>query len=359
MKNNKIITVFVVFMMLSTQVHARGGLLSAAKDIIGDIAGVATLGLSKAVTSVASEILADAVYVGFMDQAIIKPLKNSLKPERFNNLLLQCNPDVMDETGNAKPIVANKVNFFIQLLLPFYFLAFLLLALYLLLVSSSPEGRAKAKGSLLRLILSAAVIIFTIPIIQALMDLSLYLTKFIITTNKGNIEIALMTLRAGIDGVWFHIWTTMPFNFWLILPLLLYIIVIAITPFLVIGLRYFMILIFTLLFPAGVFLYSIHFTRGIGRSIIRQSALWVFIQPLIAIIVAVIGITAGPLLKFIPDSTMQTGFGLAGFMALSAAPLMMIGILNFMEIALIAIEAAMEVPVVHIIASTEELEIKE
>jgi hypothetical protein len=358
MKNKKIITVLVLFLVVSAQ--AQGGVT----DIIQGIGNLATAGLWGAVMDVVNEITTDTIYTYFIIKTFITPVKDALEPENFNNLLLQCNPELMGVTGNANPLVENKINFIIKLLLPFYFLAFLLLAIYLLLVSSSPIGRAKAKGSLLRLVLSVAFLWFTIPIIQALMDISLFFTKSVISTNPGNIEVALMTMRDAIgmplvSGLVGHITRIMPLNFWLALPLLLFIAALSMLPFMVIGIRYFMIIIFTLLFPVGIFLYSIHFTRRLGTGIIRQAVLWIFTQPLMAIILSVTGIAAGPLLEFIPDSTMRTAFGLAGLIALSTAPLVMIGILNWIEVLLISVEAAMEVPLVHIIATTEELEVKE
>ena len=352
-KGKKVIVVLTILMILSTGAFA----IALLTDSIGPSL---RHGMPSVVGEVVGGIIRDALYTGFIGEAFFDPVRDALQPSEFFNILQQSNPELILADGDVNPIIDNKVNFFIQLLAPFYLLAFLLLAIYLMFISSSPEGRARAKGSLLRLILSVAFVIFTIPIVQAFLDVSLYLTNFIINTNSGNMEIALKVLRICVDHMWNTIKWKMPFlAFWPMLFIFLFSIILSSIPFIIICMRYFMILVFTMLFPIGIFLYSIHFTQRLGKSIIRQTILWIFIQPLMAIILAVIGIASTPLLSLVSDSTMETGFGLAGFLALGAAPLVMVGIMNWLEALLVLAEAAMEVPSMHLVAEIEELKIKE
>lgn len=350
-KYKKVIIALVLLLMLSSEV-------SAVVDILVEMAKEIPIGFIQAWAAIVGKFLRDLIYAGFVKLIFIDPVKDALQPDAFF-IILKNNPELIYADGNANPIIVNKVNFFIQLLAPFYLLAFLLLAIYLLFVSSSPIGRARAKGSLLRLILSIAFIIFTIPIVQALLDISLYFTNFIIQTNYGNMEIALSVLRSSIDGMWSRAFWTMPFAYWLGVFILLFIILMSIAFFIVIGIRYFMIIVFTLLFPIGIFLYSIHFTHRVGKSIIRQTILWIFIQPLMALILAVTGIASIPLLDLVSDTTMEIGIGLAGFFALGIVPLMMVGILNLVEMLAISF-ATIEAPMMDIaMMELEELEIKE
>ncbi len=352
-KGKKVIVVLMMLLILSTEVFCQ-------IDLIGSVRGSTKSGMSAGLGGVIGEIIRDFIYTFFIGAAFFDPIRDALQPDAFFNILKQSNPELILADGNENPIIGNKVNFFINLLTPFYLLAFLLLALYLMFVSGSPEGRARAKGSLLRLLLSVAFIVFTIPIVQAFLDISLYLTNFIINTNSGNMELALEVLRTCVDHIWNVVKHKMPFlAFWPMLFIFMFGIIISSVPFIVIGMRYFMILIFTMLFPIGIFLYSLHFTQKIGKNIIRQTILWTFIQPLMAAILAVIGIASIPLLSLVKDSTMETGFGLAGFLALGAAPLVMVGILNWLETLLVLVEAAMEVPSMHLAAEIEEMKIEE
>lgn len=354
-KGKKVIVVLTILMILSTGAFAQIPILEGAM-----LMAQLWADFFSALGSVVSGIIRDALYTGFIGEAFFDPVRDALRSDAFFNILQQSNPELIFANGDANPVIEGRVNFFIQLLAPFYLLAFLLLAIYLMFISSSPEGRARAKGSLLRLILSVAFVIFTIPIVQAFLDVSLYITNFIINTNSGNMEIALKVLRTCVDHMWDTIKWKMPYlAFWAMLFIFLFSIILFSTPFIIIGMRYFMILVFTMLFPIGIFLYSIHFTQRLGKSIIRQTILWIFIQPLMAIILAVIGIASTPLLSLVKDSTMETGFGLAGFLALGAAPLVMVGIMNWLETLLVLVEAAMEVPSMHLAAEIEEMKIKE
>lgn len=346
MKGGRAIGVSLIVLILSTEASAFiGGIYVLIKDLVH--------GLVEAIAQIIGKIFRDFMYtVIFIKPALFNKIDEALQPDVFLNIL-QHNPELILASGAANPVIAGKVNFFIKFLAPFYLLAFLSLGVYLLLVSSSPGGRAKAKGSLLRLIISVAFVFLTIPIVQALLDLSAYFTKVIISYNSGNMETALTILRNTMGHFWMIIATRMPFAFWLLMPLLLLMIFIPSFPFIVIGMRYFMILVFTMIFPFGIFFYSLHFTRGLGKSIIRNTALWIFIQPLMAILLAVIGIASIPLLNLVSGSSIEIGLGLAGFFVLSAAPLMMVGVMNWVEILAITF-ASVEAPVMDIAMMEEE-----
>ncbi len=339
--------------MLCTQASA---VIWGVAEIIAAVIKDFLFSIVTSLFAIVGRVIRDTIYVDFARIVFFNPLRKILDYTEFARIL-QLNPDLMDMTGHAYPVVSGKVDFFIGLLVPFYILAFILLAVYLMVVSSSPSGRAKAKGSLVRLVLSAAIIIFTIPLIQAFMDVSLYLTKFIINISSGDMKLGLGALEGSLCNQWEIIESVTPLAFWLALPLFMLLVILSVFPIMVIGMRYFMILVFTLLFPIGVFLYSMHPTRKLGKAIVRQSILWVFIQPLMAVILVVIGVST-PLLDVVSDSAMETGFGMAGFLALSAAPLMMVGVLNWMEVMLITFAASMEAPLLTMVANIEEMEIK-
>lgn len=339
----------MILLMLTLNVAAIGSFIDYVKGT-----GLKSA-MGGAIGSLVGAILRDAIYTFlFIGPQLFDPIEDALQSDAFLNILQQSNPELIYTDGTENQMIGSKVHFFIRLLAPFYLLALLFLAVYLMFTASSPQGRAKAKGSLLRLILSVGFIIFTIPIVQAFLDISLYITRFIIDVNPMNMELALEVLRTSLAHIWWHMAWKLPFfAYWLMVFLLLFTLVVSLLPFIVIGMRFFMIIVFTMLFPVGIFLYSLHFTQGIGKSIIKQTIYWISIQPLMTLILAVIGIAYTPLHAVVPDGSLETGFGLAGFLALGAAPLIMVGVLNWLEILAITF-SSMEAPLMGLVGMQEE-----
>ena len=130
--------------------------------------------------------------------------------------LILMNPKIMiaDDRGNyyGNPPMEQLVDAFIRITQPFYVLAIMLVAFYLLFVSGSPLGRARAKSSLIRLVISMGVIVLTIPIIQLCLDFSELLSGSIL--NMQDITPGISILKDAVWGLWQNYFTTIVFSYW-------------------------------------------------------------------------------------------------------------------------------------------------
>ncbi|MFZ2456967.1 MAG: hypothetical protein WAX07_10865 [Candidatus Altiarchaeia archaeon] len=269
------------------------------------------------------------------------------------------NPKVMiaDADGNyyGNPPVENLVNAFIGIAQPFYVLAIVSVAFYLLFVSGSPLGRARAKASLIRLVLSMGLIILTIPIIQLCLDISEVLTGSIL--DMGDTTTGIAVMKEAIFGLWDNYFMAILFNYWNSVYFLMFSGVMFFTPFVIVGLRYFMVLYFTALFPLTVLCYAFYFTRNMGGHIFRETFRWIFIQPLWALIlIAVSAATISmPLLK---DPTARMGFGLAAFIVFIIAPLIVVKVMDWLAMLMIIL-TSIEFPGMHgVVGMIDELQVE-
>lgn len=350
----KILGVIVaVFLIFSFNVHGAIGAMAYIAARLG-------MDFASASVEIGTEIVRKAFYTIFIKFFFFSSIKNALKPDVFFKLLL-LNPNIIEESGEAEPLIVNKINLVIQdLLIPFYILAFIIIGIYLLVLSGSPTGRAKAKRSLLKLIISIFVLIIVVPILQFLLDLSTDFTEKIINLgDKSYAKFGLEVLKEGVEGLETTFTFVTPITYWLGIFFFLLSAVVFLLPFMVLCMRYFMVILFFFLFPIGVFAMALHPIQRIGREIIRQTILWTFIPPLMALVLVIIGVASPPLLHLVPDSTMKTALGLAAFFALGTTPLTMVGVLNWLEMLAISF-AAVEAPLFEIVGMIqEELKIKE
>lgn len=279
--------------------------------------------------------------------------------ENTRNLpnLLRINPILLEEKeGENIPNTAinNLTEAFIKLTIPFYILSVSLVGLYLLFVSGSPLGRARAKSSLIKLIISMGVIFLTIPIIDLLLDISDYLTANILE---------LIDLSPGIDslidaviGIEIMFLRIIIFNYWNALYLMLFSGIIFASVFMVIAVRYFMVIYFTVLFPVSILLFAFYFTRRIGAQMFRTTLAWIFLPPVMALLL--VAITVARYTVPVIDDTVKLCFGLAGFMALVIAPLIVVKVMDWLAM-LMVILTAIEFPGLHgVIGMIDELQVE-
>lgn len=269
------------------------------------------------------------------------------------------NPKVMitDAGGNyvGNPPVESLVNAFIGIAQPFYVLAIIAVAFYLLFVSGSPLGRARAKASLIRLVLSMALIVLTIPIIQLCLDLSEMMTGSIL--NMGDTEMGIAIMNDAVTGLWNNYLTAITFNFWNSVYLLMFSGVMFFMPFVIVGLRYFMIIYCTALFPLTVLCYAFYFTRNMGGHIFRETFRWIFIQPLWALILIAIS-NAAVSMPLTTDSTARMGLGLAAFIVFIIAPLMVVKVMDWLAMLMIIL-TSIEFPGMHgVVGMIDELQVE-
>jgi hypothetical protein len=197
------------------------------------------------------------------------------------------NPSLNASSASYNPGIVNLMSVSIRLLLPGYLLAILLTAFYMVFMSASPEGRFKAKSLLTRLFISMVFFSMSPLIVQAMLDTSFYMSHAIL--DQSDTANAQGVLQGGIWGAY---WITskigltdleLAIGFWTSLY------VMAWMPYIIISLRYIMVVMYSILFPIGIVLYSFVFFRGLGRKILEQTMLWIFMQVFFALIIMTIG----------------------------------------------------------------------
>lgn len=188
--------------------------------------------------------------------------------------LAKFNPQL---TGpNADPAILAVVNSFIKLLMPFYILAIILTGLYLLFASSSPAGRAKAKGIFWRLILSIVLVPLSLPLFQIILNVSAALTSGIANIMNLNILYVLLPFNLFLGAI-IGSFSSDPtlliiIGAWMLIFNLLIGIILAA--------RYVILLILAMLFPITIFLWYLDFplTRAFGMNLMRWTFMWAFMS---------------------------------------------------------------------------------
>lgn len=186
------------------------------------------------------------------------------------------------------------LNGFIQLMPPFYALAILLTALYLFFASSSPSGRAKAKSTLMKLVFGVVLISFTVPIMEALLEVShLFTTAVISLPDDASIgkPVDVSMFMAAKEMFMKYFLRVTLFDVLMSLPFLIGFIMLPVGVLLVLSIRYLMVIFLTVCFPFTVLLYSFSSTRKIGRNLLSQMVLWIFL-PVLEAVILVAGWTA-------------------------------------------------------------------
>jgi len=283
--------------------------------------------------------------IAFLDQT-------ELMCEKIDNFIL-LKPDL------TKPIVVNAVDFFIHLIEPFYVLAIILTAFYLLFVSASPIGRARAKSTLLRLILSVGLIILTIPIMQLFLDLIHLLSVFTLSLIDVGIVKKFMCTECINSLTWYFIGiTTIAFLSGLFIAM--FQLIFYLGAFILLVLRFFMVILWTVFFPLTIFLHSFHFTRRLGTEMLYQTGWWILMQFVEAVIL--LGITLAVIHmpnELVHEQAFRIGMGLSSYLLIIIAPLFAMGMMDWIAMMIISF-SALEVPWLSAAADMiEEAEIEE
>ncbi len=292
----------------------------------------------------------------FLDWAYFGPLKNNV--QHLPNLIL-LNPVVMTQTADGDFVgntpIKNLCDFFQVMTWPFYILAITATAFYLLFMSGSPLGRARAKSSLIKLVISMGVIVLTIPIVQLMLDASEYLTGGIL--NLVDVQPGIDALIGSMDELQTLFSLTIAFSYWNAIYLVMFSIIMFCGPLILIAVRFFMVVQLIALFPLTVLLFSFYFTRRLGSQMMEATVSWIFVQPLMALILVSISAAAHSM-PMLDDRVVAMSFGLAGFLALITAPLMAIKVMDWLAMLMIML-TAIEFPGMHgLIGMIDELQVE-
>ncbi len=174
-----------------------------------------------------------------------------------------------------------SLNILLKILFPVYSLLIVSIGFYLLLCSSSPEGRVRAKSLLGKLIITLVVISLSPKLIWLILSISRDLTDSIFTLTS--LELIGNILDGGIWGMLIlATWSMIPDVELGIIPYIL-VYVFAWLPYMIISLRSIILTALMILFPLGILLYSIPGLKSIGKTILEQFLVWTFIQAFMAL----------------------------------------------------------------------------
>lgn len=259
----------------------------------------------------------------------LKEIYRELAQEISTAVLVSDLSDSMEEEFLVKCIEEGEIcqarcliNKIISLLEPLYVTLIILTGFYLIFLSGSPQGRAKAKSALMWLLLSLTFITLTPFILTILFGISHSLSEGILARLPENSEMIFSDLVDYLlgRGSYFITLSETPSLPFLISP---YFILGAILVML--NMRYFLLVIFSVLFPFTLLLYPFPPTRWIGRLLLEQTLIWTFSQIGIALvfITLALGINLLPFLTFTIPLGLKLVMELGGLLLLIITPFWM------------------------------------
>jgi hypothetical protein len=246
---------------------------------------------------------------GFVGSIIAAQLNILLGAYKF---MILWNPNPND----IKYIASQIIGLFV----PVYVIALIVVGIYFIFVATDPASRARAKDTLMKLIFSMVIVTLSIEIYGVFLDVSLALSKAVLSDvyfDSGNAALGIFGTVAIASG------NTIPIFFVLVL------IVAGIS----VAIRHVMVYFMAVLFPLTIFLYFFDFTREAGSKLLRHTFMSIFTQVVQAFMLAVTIVamnSAGGIGMSDTFSAFLCIFvALGGFTMLALAPLMMMGIMEW------------------------------
>lgn len=176
------------------------------------------------------------------------------------------------------------INAIISILTPLYVTLTLVVGIYLLFFSGSPEARVRAKSSLLFLIISMCLITVSPLLLTLFFGISHGITQIIlaqipIEKEKIFFESITYLLSNAEEYAKLEEIPTMPFLVYTYFAIFILI--------LILKLRYFILLTLATLFPFAILLYPLKLTRGISKLLFEQTVLWTLSQIAMAFVFSI------------------------------------------------------------------------
>jgi hypothetical protein len=329
-KRNKILAFLIILLLLSsTTLYAQQQPQGGWQKFKG--------GLGKFVTGVRENWgRITVITLIYWLTRVIKSATDNFHSHLRDYILINPNP--------KHPEMLNVMGFFIKMALTFYVIAITFTGFYLIFVSGSPRGRARAKYTLGKLVLGMAFVSISPLLLQLLFQFSYSLSDTIL--DQGDIGIVtaefntalwrgytgtLALIVPEIFGTLYGRWWTGRFvsppslkpgvsppeisklgrflkevkiadiGAIAMYPYFLIVVLLVLT-FGLLAFRYLMLIIWTILFPLAIFFTSFDPTKNIGRIMIEQLLQWTFFQIFYAIILVAMSIG----LMILPEG--YTGF---------------------------------------------------
>lgn len=308
-KKSRIFTLLVVILLLSTLVNAGGALL-----------GIIDVAIKEGLKLVAKGWI---VSTGWQVIDFYEKIFDSFP------LLLTTNPPMSEITSG--------MFFFIKIIAPFYILAIVILALYILMASSSMRGRAKAKSMLTNLIIGLVLISLSPGVLKVFFIISENLANALISMGANAGISALKGASGGLyEKFWkltlihrtggielFAIHTTLLFGLTLLLLL-----------------RHVMVILFGMLLPLAFFLYLFYPTKHIGKGLFMQTFLWTFMPIAWILALVIIGTVIGSIPSYIPEFYIL----IAALFFFIGSPMMILGVGDWLAFLVFLFEVLQAAP---------------
>ncbi len=217
------------------------------------------------------------------------------------------NPEV---TGPGAEAVTAIVNSFIKLLMPLYILAIILTGFYLLFASSSPGGRAKAKGIFWRLIFSMVLVTISLPLFQVILNVAAALTSAIESATNLDVLYVLLPFNLFLGAII----TALSSDSTLIMIAGAWMFIFNGLIAMIIVARYIVLLILAMLFPFTIFFWYLDFpfTRAFGMNMMRWTFMWAFMS---VVFVLVAGASQVAMTNYWNQCSVMTELGVTGTVA--------------------------------------------
>lgn len=207
---NKILAVFMVFILLSTTVEAGLGefILNLVKKPLGAVInswkyalknpGKLLKGWGMHIMHEEAESKGErtrnylyVIFYGLVTKDITTDISANI-----NDYVLM-NPDPF------KPGVKSSIYLFVRLLTPFYILALVSLGVYTMFLSTSPKGRARAKSMITRLLIGMVLVTVSPHLLGIFFGLSHTVTNSILVEGETDVVYAVDTYsRVMWDSWW-------------------------------------------------------------------------------------------------------------------------------------------------------------
>lgn len=336
----KLLAMVTVLIILSGEVAAVHPIVA----LIGQLLGCSLLKAAQTTTGL-------YLLYQFIDNVVINSLKEMLQTDSLKNIILFPEPSII-----ADPVIVNLVEFFTHLMIPFYILVVSATAFYLLFASGSIIGRARAKSTLIKLIIAIVITIFTIPIMQLLLDISRIISHIVLGFADIGLASDLLIYTAA-EFSDYLLWLFMA-SYWSGFPIFMIFSTLAVGMFVVLVLRFFMIVLWTILFPVTIILYSFHPVRRLGIAMMQQTFQWIFMQVVVAFLLVSIAVGVGAMPEhFLANSYFRMAFGMVAFSLFIILPFMTMGIMDMM--AVVTMFGGIEVSTSGLITTVDEMTIEE
>jgi len=316
--DKRIITLLVILALVAPNLAAGASAKGAVKEFGSNFWKSGDL-LSKEMLDAGRSVILLVIGYFFLLEA------TSDLESNITSHILQNPPVYSDGFGSM-------IGFFISLIQPFYIIAIILTAFYIMFVSDSYVKRSRAKSMMGKLIVGLIIMSFSLPLLWAFFGMSEAVTASILsqgmvdraveeynTAMRGSYKLLVYSLVLGNLQLANTIIGSLPMTATAAgapmpkldkvigplkslagavkikgelsrsVPFLMFFGMLFAGLYMLISIRYVMVMIWALMFPLMIFFLSFNATRRIGRTMMEQTVLWTVLQTFYAITFTTVG----------------------------------------------------------------------